>query len=136
MSTKKKVWQYKCDFCGKKKYSKSAINLHEKHCTMNHKRECRHCIQLKGESQTDIIKLKSIVPIRDDYRRFYDNGLFDHSYEDKCDSCIDELMEKTEGCPVCVYSILRQSGQLIHINFNYKKLIEEFWENVNESRLP
>ena len=34
---------YYCDFCKKKGLSASSISKHEKHCTLNPKRECRLC---------------------------------------------------------------------------------------------
>lgn len=34
---------YYCDFCKKKSFRKSSMEKHEKHCTMNPKRECRLC---------------------------------------------------------------------------------------------
>lgn len=34
---------YYCDFCKKSNRSASAMSKHEKHCTLNPKRECRLC---------------------------------------------------------------------------------------------
>lgn len=39
----KKVNRYYCDFCKKSNCSKHAMELHEKHCTMNPDRQCRLC---------------------------------------------------------------------------------------------
>ena len=43
---RKQVWQYRCDFCGKRGLSGGHMKAHEKHCTANPERICRfhkHC---------------------------------------------------------------------------------------------
>ena len=34
---------YYCDFCKIRRLAKPAMELHERHCTMNHNRKCRVC---------------------------------------------------------------------------------------------
>ncbi len=58
----KMVKQYKCDFCGKKGYSKGHMNKHERHCTMNPDRACRMCVLVHGNLQPPIDELLAVLP--------------------------------------------------------------------------
>ena len=38
---RRRVFQYKCDFCGKKMYIKGKMKIHEKRCKKNPEHECK-----------------------------------------------------------------------------------------------
>ena len=117
----KKVNRYYCDFCKKAGCSASAMAKHEKHCTMNPNRVCRFC-SYADEKQTPMVELLSVLPSPD--------GL-DPNLEWK--PIIDDLYDKANGCPACVFSAIRQKG--IHpsiTGFDFKSEIAKFWEEENE----
>lgn len=143
MATVKKVNQYECDFCGKKNYSKGAMNKHEKHCTCNPNRECRMCVELNGGTTTDLIDLKSLVteeikeccidicellfPI-EDYEEKYPKFK-------KVIEIAEKIFEQSGQCPMCTLATLRQTGIPVHESiFDYKKYREEAISSINKER--
>ena len=46
--TRRQVWQYRCEFCGKRNLSAASISRHEKRCVKNPARECSMC-RIKAE---------------------------------------------------------------------------------------
>lgn len=120
--TKKQVWQYKCDFCGKKNYSGGHMRDHEKHCTANPDRICRfhkHCENQVQPPMPEIIKALREV------------GL-------------DAAKEVTSDCPVCILAGLRQSGlgkgylceetgnyTPPKIEYNFKSEMADKWKEID-----
>lgn len=132
MSTVKKVNQYMCDFCNTKKYSKHAINVHEKHCTKNPNRHCRMCDKLYG-GQNSIEKLKSLIP----EAKFETGHLFlDYlSNAEEINDAIKNAMEKEFACPMCIMAVLRQKGIPVpSTDFDYKKEREAAFSIINDSK--
>lgn len=141
MATVKKVSQYKCDFCGKKMYSKSAINKHEKHCTMNPNRECRMCVELNGGTSTDLSELKALVTVDilkgNLIEKQFPVNDYDPEYE-TFKEIVDvaaKIFDQSGQCPMCTLAALRQSGIPVHESiFDYKKHREEAISSINEER--
>ncbi len=128
----KKVNQYKCDFCGKKNYSASAMIKHEKHCTMNPDRHCRMCDLLSG-AQHDLNHLKTLVP-DPDYKYIEDDCIHSLKNEEEVNKGVEKVIEETEGCPLCSMAVLRQKKICIPMTtFDYKKVNAEAWEKINEN---
>lgn len=140
----KTVNQYICEFCGKKKYSASAMRKHEKHCTMNPNRHCRMCDTISG-GQHNLDSLKKLVPdpiepptVDFDLNKLdialeYDDQPYKNISE--INAGIKKVLEETNGCPMCVMAVLRQKKILIHLtDFNYKKELELAWSIINEER--
>lgn len=102
--TSRQVTQYRCDFCGKKKYTKHAMTIHELHCTMNPKRECRVC----SVYQADIEIIKAQLPVLDIDYQIEDNFFcgIEHAFEKK----FKAIKEAANGCPMCIFAALRQAG--------------------------
>jgi hypothetical protein len=121
----KTVNQYICEFCGKKKYSASAMRKHEKHCTMNPDRHCRMCVAISG-GQHNLDDLKKLIP-----------NPIDPTYKNiaEINAGIKKVLEETEGCPMCVMAVLRQKKILIPLtDFDYKKELKSAWSIINEER--
>lgn len=143
MATVKKVNQYKCDFCGKKMYSKAAINKHEKHCTSNPNRECRMCVELNGGTTTYLSELKALATedIKECCLDVCELSFPVEDYEDKYPKfkkIVDvaaKIFEQSGQCPMCTLAALRQTGIPVHESiFNYKKHRSEAISSINEER--
>jgi hypothetical protein len=125
---KKRVWQYQCEFCGKKNYSAGHMKKHESICTMNPHRVCGFCALL-GDNlphKSDILVAAALKG------EFY-------------------LRDVTENCPACILAGIRQSGLLnkyydrpdkfksadedypwyVKFNFNAEKKV--FWDCFRET---
>jgi len=126
----KTVTQYKCDYCGKKKYSKSAMIKHEKHCTMNPQRECRFCIKSQGDSCNNISELVARIP-KDIIVQCMDNEFqFEElSNVKEIEAEFNKIKEEINGCPACLLAVIRQSKTSAYLNFDYKKEVEMFWKD-------
>ncbi len=58
----KKVNRYWCDYCNKAGLSKSSMERHEKHCTLNPSRSCRVCSLLGGSHGLPVSDLVALLP--------------------------------------------------------------------------
>lgn len=89
--TRRQVWQYWCEHCGKHNLSAASIAQHEKHCTKNPERLCRMC-KASGGQQLSIAELAACIDIS-----LPDEGL-------------SRLHEKAGNCPACILAALLQCG--------------------------
>ncbi len=132
----KKVNQYKCDFCGKKKYSASAMKKHERHCTKNINRECRICE--KGGTTSSLKAIVEVLPRPKYLVCDYEGGSYDNFFEldvdngNEINEIIKNVKNSGEYCPMCLFSALRIKG----INpkateFNYEAEMKSFWADYN-----
>lgn len=110
---------YYCEFCKKKKgLSASSMAQHERKCTMNPNRHCNMCSKILVITKRDKEEIK--VVDGDSY-----------TFEDYC----GKLSAWHSGCPVCVFSIIRQYG-IPYMNkqdkfygyYPLKEKIDEYWE--------
>jgi hypothetical protein len=114
---RKQVWRYYCDFCGKGGCSASSMSQHEKHCTMNPKRDCRMC-EIAGNYQQPMAELIALIP----------KNHFDFN-----DAVLTALRDATENCPACILAVLRQSGiTATYAGFRYDEECKQFWADINE----
>jgi len=121
----KKVTQYSCDHCGKKKYTLHSMIVHEEHCTLNPDRKCRMC-QLIG-SDNDIKTLLAMIP--KDVEEEKALNIFDDVYvefpeiinrKEILDAFL-KMKEAADSCPACILAVVRQLKSKVVFNFNYKK---------------
>lgn len=125
---KKKVWQYQCEFCGKKNYSASHMNKHEKRCTMNPERECGMC--LMNDELNNLNDLKMLIS---DPEYIEEHGHETLMNSDKLKGDLEFLRQESNNCPACILAVLRQNN--IHpasVDFDFKKECESFWEDWND----
>ena len=116
MKTKlKKV--YYCDYCKKHGLRKDYMKYHEEHCTLNLKRKCGLCK-----------RIDSIEPIINKYKNI--NRIEDLVNVPKQSINIDKLKEDVDYCPVCALTVIR-CAELKNVNFDYKKEVDSWWDNVN-----
>lgn len=122
---KKRVWQYKCDFCGKKNYSAGHMNSHERHCTMNPDRSCRMCKY--AEDVSDFSRAMSSMSAA---CYSTSSGIETLLNKDALERELKALRDACGDCPACILAILRQKKIHPHdIGFDYKKEVAELWEN-------
>lgn len=84
--------RYYCDHCKKVSGSKSAMAIHEAHCTANPDRTCRMCGTSIGPRHHVGI-LQRPGNTMEDWR-----------------AKMDSLRSATEDCPCCILAAIRQSG--------------------------
>lgn len=133
MSSKRQVWQYRCDFCAKRNLSAGAIAKHEKHCTANPNRICRMCAAIKKEQKALDALIACLSLAKPDYG-------------------IAELRELAEECPACILAAIRQSkiretykaasaneqewseeGGPLDLKWDFKEALKDFWARINEA---
>lgn len=116
---------YYCDFCKKYKLTKPAIEIHEKHCTLNPNRICRVCR-----------RTKPVKPIKVDLPKSEKSEFGGKSYSgeevDKYKEKVDKLLQNID-CPMCKFSILRQSKILdstTFYSFDLNNELKKYWEEA------
>lgn len=138
MSTKKQVWQYKCDFCGKKNYSASHMKRHEEHCTKNINRKCRMC-EMAG-TENNLTNLMNILsdPQYGKVETYWNSGVFEESpfaleNSETIKREIEILKIAADGCPACVLAAIRLKNINVRAtNFDFKSECKVFWGGVND----
>lgn len=122
--TKKQVWRYFCEFCGKGSLSGGHMRAHEKHCTANPNRICRmhKYFDVPQCPMEDLIEALAQNP--------NDHGLAD-------------LRKLAGGCPICILAAIRQSGICkwdgdptnppVDLSFNFKFELAEAWKAINDA---
>lgn len=116
----KQVWRYYCDHCKKAGGSKHHLQDHEKSCTKNPDRVCNFCLFL-GEKQKPISKLLASIPV--EMLQGDELGSVDVPAS---------LRDAANGCPACILAALRQSWIRKWVNFEYKKEVEQIFNEHNE----
>jgi len=116
--TRRQVWQYRCDHCGKRNLSAASISKHEKHCCKNPDRICRMCIASKGEQKPLAELVDCIDASKDDYG-------------------MSRLREVSGNCPACmlagvVNSTLHAPGcRRSEVPFSFKQECKAWWDEFN-----
>lgn len=130
--TRRQVWQYRCDHCGKRNLSAANISKHEKHCTKNPDRVCRMCAASGGE-QLSLAELAACVDI----------SLPDEGYKQLCVAA--------GYCPACILATLQMCGAyrpgytlmngtmyavmgLPTSPFDWKRACKSWWDDFNTVR--
>jgi len=120
----KQITGYYCSYCRKFGRSKHAMKKHELHCTMNPQRVCRICALPDQEPQAPTRKLLKSLDIQ---------GGVD----------IDTLRATANGCPICMFSAIRQSGIMKAAwgpavekatAFRLKDELAAFWKEYNSNQ--
>lgn len=159
---RRQVWQYQCDFCGRKKLSASGTAKHEKHCTMNPNRICRVCKMVADGRPADFAQrplaelvamlpdstvfnsLKISVNIRgyDPFNIYnYDGGAKGYyeasdALEEETTKTLPSLREAAGNCPACIMAALRQAKIPVPManGFSFTNEMKEIWSSINEAK--
>jgi hypothetical protein len=149
---RKQVWQYSCDFCGKRMYSAASMSTHEKRCTLNPNRECAMC-RLFGNGKHDLTDLRATMPVADVARiawpkvccRFDGdhNGVPTPEYiaveqyrawiGAEVAKQLPALIEASEGCPACILAVIRLNHIAPVTEWKFKAARDEAMKNHNDA---
>jgi hypothetical protein len=129
---------YYCEFCKKRGLSASAMSVHEKHCTNNPNRECRHCDNVI-DLPALVAKYKTQAKIEEIPAAELDWNCGDNIRVISCPK-IEDIQKDVEYCPTCTLAILRQAGLTWwyfkkHITFDYKTALQSHWSEINQNNL-
>lgn len=119
----RKVWRYYCDHCGKGRCTRSAGEMHERHCIRNPDRGCRMCKHATGDEKCVPEPMPTLM------EAFRTGGLA-------------ELRKVAEGCPACMLATIVQcrerDGGAYDFenegNFDYKTEVASMWKEANAAR--
>jgi hypothetical protein len=139
------VKRYNCDFCGKTKYSKPAMNRHERGCTKNPNRVCHVCQIAPGRlvkdwrMQKPIAELMALLP---DPKAFINPNLTEDAWiqdgllRDAVNAALPELRKACENCPACIMAALRQKGIPVPLatDFNFTDEMKDIWSEINSAQ--
>jgi hypothetical protein len=127
-----KAWRYKCDFCGKNKHQKKAMEIHERGCTMNPDRLCKLHVWATGEEKAPSI-LDSIQILRDHYGD-KDRGLAAlREFVGNCPACILAALRQTEMCKGYADEEGYSPPAIGKEQFDFKKELAEVWSEVRSN---
>ncbi len=131
--------RYYCDFCKKSGCSAFYMKKHEDHCTMNPNRKCGMC-EVIGNTPHNLPDLISLLPNPEEYLTNHEKGDFSFEIftglEEAVNSVLNDLYEKTEGCPACILAALRQAKIPVPMitKFNFTEACNDFWKQFNEDK--
>ena len=121
----KRVNRYYCDFCNKGGCAAGHMKNHEKHCTMNPHRVCRVCHRWDGLGNGKSL-MTILNQLQTDVNDF--KGKSWVNIEPVKQILLNKIQNLTQGCPVCVLSVLRQfniAASFIY-EFRFKESLEEY----------
>jgi len=62
----------------------------------------------------------------------YEHETYADGYIDEVKEAIKKLRDMTNGCPICIFSALRQKGiDVYEVGFDLKKELAEYWSEEN-----
>ena len=127
---KVKRWRYYCDHCKKSGGSGFHMKKHEGGCTKNPNRTCGFC-DVSGGFEADPKELLLIVKkgVNEIEKQLFDSLAMNNNIDKVSKRVVEELLDKTEGCPACTLAAIRQTEDSYYINFDYKKTKDQFWKN-------
>ena len=128
--TRKKVWRYYCEFCGRAGCAGGHIAAHERSCTANPNRICGFCREARGEQKPIADLIAALTSCGSDL-----------------EAGVKALRDAAEACPACMLSAIRQSEmqrqtvtpaagewEYVHVPFDFKRECASFWADVNAVR--
>jgi hypothetical protein len=134
----KKVSRYWCDYCNKAGLSKSAMERHEKHCTLNPERSCRVCNLVQGGSHG--LPMSELVALLPDSKPYHTAAPFDDKEHQELHAALEvalpALREAVSGCPACIMAALRQANIPVPMaeSFDFNKEMKSIFDDLNEER--
>lgn len=124
---RKRIWQYRCDFCGKRSLSAGHMKVHECHCTMNPNRSCRMCDAGECDAQP-LDELKAMIP---DPIFVNDDSPFPQAVNGTdITKAIERVLSAANGCPACTLAAIRQRGITgYEYGWDYTAACKLFWDD-------
>lgn len=143
-----KRWRYYCGFCKKVSGLRTAMEKHEKGCTLNPGRDCGICAFL-NTGGAPLAELMALLPDPAKFTRMesWDAGdefggsgeyevVDDEGLRSAVHAVLPKLRELTENCPACILAALRQRGIPVPLvtDFNWTTEFKEAQSAMNEHR--
>ena len=143
-----KRWRYYCDHCKKVSGLRSAMEKHEKGCTLNPARECGICAFL-NTGGAPLADLLALLPDATKFKRMesWDAGeefggsgeyevVDDEGLREAVHAVLPKLRELTDNCPACILAALRQKGIPVPIvtEFNFGEDMKEAQSAMQDHR--
>lgn len=143
-----KRWRYYCDHCKKVSGLRTAMEKHEKGCTLNPARECGICTFINGGMQVSTAELLALLP---DPKAFVRHQVEDFGHEvgvvewdemnnsalrEAVHAVLPKLRELTDDCPACILAALRQKGIPVPLveDFNFTEEMKASQQRMNDVR--
>jgi hypothetical protein len=129
----RQVTRYWCDFCKKGSLRRHSMEQHERHCTLNPKRDCRVCA-MNGSSPPPIEEMLAILPDPTSFNAASAGPGWEieqNNLTALVEAAMPRLRELTEGCPACMMAALRQKGIPVPMGMDYKAEMESFFSDFN-----
>ena len=137
----KKVNRYWCDHCNKAGLSKSAMERHEKHCTLNPSRSCRVCDLQGGSHGLPVSALVALLPDSKPYQASIstintDDWKIHKTLSDAVKAAMPALREAVFQCPACIMAALRQAKIPVPMadDFDFKAEMKSIFDDINDQR--
>ena len=145
-----KRWRYYCDHCKKVSGLRTAMEKHEKGCTLNPARDCGICNFLNGGMAASTAELLALLPDPKTFKRIeqYDVGEEfggrgeyevddDEAMRTAVHAVLPKLRELTEDCPACILAALRQKGIPVPVitDFDWAKEFAAAQSRMNDHRV-
>jgi hypothetical protein len=140
-------WRYYCDHCKKVSGLRSAMEKHEKGCTLNPQRRCGICDFLctGGAPLADLIALlpdpaQFIRKQSEDFGAEFGvldwNEMNDAALREATQAVLPKLRELTDDCPACILAALRQRDIPVPLidDFNFTTEFKAARQRMNEHR--
>lgn len=124
--------RYYCDHCKKAGGSAGHMKRHEASCTANANRICRMHGH-SGASPAPLAELLALIPTIGTPEAGSEHH---EGYYRLDEAAVKVLREKADGCPICMFAALRQSGAFA-ATFNGTTMKEEcksLWNDINEEQ--
>jgi hypothetical protein len=143
-----KRWRYYCDHCKKVSGLRTAMEKHEKGCTLNPARDCGICGFINGGMQVSTAELLLLLPDPKTFVRHQsedfgpDIGVTEWDEHDDAAMCaavhavLPKLRELTDDCPACILASLRQKGIPVPVitDFNFTEEMKAAQQRMNDAR--
>jgi hypothetical protein len=142
-----KRWRYYCDHCKKVSGLKTAMEKHEKGCTLNPARDCGICGFLNGGMAVSTADLMALLPDPAKFKRMVvsDPGEeWSYEYEETDDeglraathAVLPKLRQLTDDCPACILAALRQRGIPVPVvtDFNWTTEFKDAQSRMGDHR--
>lgn len=120
--TRRQVWRYKCDHCGKSNCSASSIARHEKGCFRNPARYCDLCETQWPRPELIAIANEALDIPQEDERSCQEWETYSEAPPHPLlVSTLEKLRSEADVCPCCVMSAIIQSDVRYMFPFDFKK---------------
>lgn len=131
----KSITVHYCDFCKTRKFTRPAMQKHEKGCTLNPNRICGMCAyELNHGGDRESAPLSELIDLCNTFSiNFSANQISVDEFDRKEEENAADLAEAAAHCPACMLAAIRQSGTCL-VKFDFKEESKSWWAEFNNDR--